>query len=152
MGERGVSLSGGQKQRIAIARSVIQNPEILLLDEATSALDTNSEAVVQDALNKLMKGRTTIVIAHRLSTIVNSDLICVFHKGELKEQGTHDQLMNSGGLYAELARKQMMKKQDSSEELTKVAEDEIALETPYKSQATFETVESKESLTSNSDE
>lgn len=106
------------------------------MDEATSALDTNSEAVVQDALNKLMKGRTTIVIAHRLSTIVDSDMILVFHKGELKEVGTHDQLMDlEGGLYAELARKQMMRKEESLDKIPSVPsaidmykEDEIEMQ------------------------
>ena len=108
MGERGVSLSGGQKQRIAIARAMIQNPSLLLLDEATSALDTQSEGIVQDALEKLMQGRTSIVIAHRLSTIVNSDVIVVMHKGELKEKGTHQELLQiHDGYYARLAKKQM---------------------------------------------
>ncbi len=108
LGERGVSLSGGQKQRIAIARAMIQNPSLLLLDEATSALDTQSEGIVQDALEKLMQGRTSIVIAHRLSTIVNSDVIVVMHKGELKEKGTHQELLQiHDGYYARLAKKQM---------------------------------------------
>jgi len=109
LGEKGVSLSGGQKQRVAIARAMIQNPTLLLLDEATSALDTQSEGVVQDALTKLMQGRTSIVIAHRLSTIVDSDKICVMHKGELKEQGTHHELLRiTDGYYSRLANKQMM--------------------------------------------
>jgi ATP-binding cassette subfamily B (MDR/TAP) protein 1 len=108
LGERGVSMSGGQKQRIAIARAMIQDPKLLLLDEATSALDTQSEGVVQDALNKLMAGRTTIVIAHRLSTVIDSDVIVVMHKGELKEKGTHHELMQiKDGYYFKLAAKQM---------------------------------------------
>jgi len=108
MGERGVSLSGGQKQRIAIARAMIQNPSLLLLDEATSALDTQSEGIVQDALYTLMKGRTSIVIAHRLATIVDSDLIVVMHKGEMKEKGTHQELLQiPDGYYSRLAKKQM---------------------------------------------
>jgi len=108
MGERGVSLSGGQKQRIAIARAMIQNPSLLLLDEATSALDTQSEGIVQDALYTLMKRRTSIVIAHRLATIVESDLIVVMHKGEMKEKGTHQELLQiPDGYYSRLAKKQM---------------------------------------------
>ena len=109
LGEKGVSLSGGQKQRIAIARALVQNPQILLLDEATSALDTESEALVQAALDHLMKGRTTICIAHRLSTVKNADKICVLAKGVLKETGTHDELMKiENGIYKGLAEKQML--------------------------------------------
>lgn len=99
VGERGVMLSGGQKQRIAIARALIQNPEILILDEATSALDTESERLVQDALDKLMVNRTTFVIAHRLSTIINADKIVVMENGEIKEIGKHQELLNQNGLY-----------------------------------------------------
>lgn len=99
VGERGVMLSGGQKQRIAIARALIQNPEILILDEATSALDTESERLVQDALDKLMINRTTFVIAHRLSTIINADKIVVMENGEIKEIGKHQELLNLNGLY-----------------------------------------------------
>jgi ATP-binding cassette subfamily B (MDR/TAP) protein 1 len=107
IGERGVSMSGGQKQRIAIARAMIQNAPVLLLDEATSALDTEAEQVVQDALNKLIVGRTTIVIAHRLSTIKNSDVIVAMKSGEIVEMGTHDELINKQGLYFKLAQKQL---------------------------------------------
>ena len=99
VGERGVMLSGGQKQRIAIARALIQNPEILILDEATSALDTESERLVQDALDRLMINRTTFVIAHRLSTIINADKIVVMENGEIKEIGKHQELMDKNGLY-----------------------------------------------------
>lgn len=104
----GITLSGGQKQRIAIARAVLKNPRVLLLDEATSALDAESERVVQDALNKLMVGRTSVVIAHRLTTIRDADNIAVVQSGVVLEQGTHDQLMAKGGAgaYVKLARAQ----------------------------------------------
>jgi len=104
----GITLSGGQKQRIAIARAVLKDPRVLLLDEATSALDAESERIVQDALNKLMVGRTSIVIAHRLTTIRNADSIAVVQSGVVLEQGTHDELMAKGGnsAYVKLARAQ----------------------------------------------
>ena len=101
-GDRGVKLSGGQRQRLSIARAVLKNPEILILDEATSALDTESEKLVQDALNKLLVGRTSVVIAHRLSTIHNADKIIVVDHGRVAEQGTHTELLAKGGIYAKL--------------------------------------------------
>jgi ABC-type multidrug transport system fused ATPase/permease subunit len=102
VGERGIKLSGGQRQRIAIARAILKNPAILILDEATSSLDSESEQLVQDALENLMKGRTSFVIAHRLSTIRNADRIVVIDKGIVTESGNHAQLMNNNGLYRKL--------------------------------------------------
>ena len=102
IGDRGCRLSGGQRQRVSIARAILKNPPILILDEATSALDTESERLVQDALYKLMKTRTTIAVAHRLSTIKNSDEICVMHEGEIVERGTHEELMLLNGYYKKL--------------------------------------------------
>ena len=105
IGERGIKLSGGQKQRIAIARAILENPQILILDEATSALDNESEKLVQDALEKLMDGKTTFVIAHRLTTIENSNKIVVIQKGEIKEIGNHNELLNKNGIYKALYNK-----------------------------------------------
>lgn len=121
VGERGTMLSGGQKQRIAIARALIQNPEIMILDEATSALDTESERLVQDALDKLMVNRTTFVIAHRLSTIINADKIVVMENGEIKEVGNHQELLKLNGLYRHLYEIQFGKQEKNleSEELEK---------------------------------
>jgi subfamily B ATP-binding cassette protein MsbA len=107
IGDSGSKLSGGQRQRISIARAILKNPPVLILDEATSALDTESERLVQDALENLMKNRTSLVIAHRLSTVRNANLICVFHDGEIVERGTHEELMELKGRYKKLHKLQM---------------------------------------------
>ncbi len=114
VGDRGIQLSGGQKQRIAIARAIIKNPAILILDEATSALDSESERLVQDALDKLMEGRTSFVIAHRLSTIRNANKILVIQNGSIVEQGTHEELISQNGIYTNLVELQGM---DQGEDL-----------------------------------
>jgi subfamily B ATP-binding cassette protein MsbA len=109
IGDRGSKLSGGERQRLTIARAVLKNPPILILDEATSSLDTESERLVQDAINHLMQDRTTIVIAHRLSTIRHADEIIVLHKGEIAERGTHESLLAYGGIYRKLVEMQEFK-------------------------------------------
>ena len=108
VGERGSRLSGGERQRIAIARAILKDPPILILDEATSALDVELEAQVQEAIEKLIRGRTTFVIAHRLSTVVNADRIVVLKDGRLLETGSHEELIDAGGYYASLIERQSL--------------------------------------------
>jgi ATP-binding cassette subfamily B protein len=110
VGERGYRLSGGEKQRIALARVILKNPRILVLDEATSHLDSESEALIQDALKRVMAGRTSIVIAHRLSTILAADLILVLDRGRIVERGAHNELLEAEGLYAHLYHTQFSQK------------------------------------------
>jgi subfamily B ATP-binding cassette protein MsbA len=108
VGERGLNLSGGQRQRIAIARAVLRDPRILILDEATSSVDAQSESLIQEALDRLMKTRTTIIIAHRLSTVKKADRILVIDDGVIAEAGTHQELLDSGGLYTTFCRTQFL--------------------------------------------
>jgi subfamily B ATP-binding cassette protein MsbA len=109
IGDRGSKLSGGERQRVTIARAVLKNPPILILDEATSSLDTESERLVQDAINNMMQNRTSIVIAHRLSTIRHADEIIVLQKGEIVERGSHHQLLANDGMYRKLVEMQEVK-------------------------------------------
>ncbi len=121
VGERGLRLSGGEKQRVAIARTLLKSPPIILLDEATSALDTNTERQIQQSLNKMTRGRTTLIIAHRLSTIVNADLILVIKSGRIVERGTHQNLIAMDGLYHEMWRKQSEQEDKTEQQVNKSA-------------------------------
>ena len=122
VGERGVRLSGGQKQRVAIARALLVDPQILLLDEATSALDAESEHLVQEAIDRAMKGRTVVIIAHRLSTVRQADCVCVIDQGQVAEMGTHDALLTQQGVYAKLVARQLVGSAAAA-----VKEDEVGL-------------------------
>ena len=122
VGERGLKLSGGEKQRMAIARTILKAPPILMLDEATSALDSQTERDIQDALDQVSKGRTSLVIAHRLSTIVHANKILVLEKGVLVEQGTHSELMKLDGLYSSLWQQQQ-KAEEARAELARTLEE-----------------------------
>ena len=122
VGERGLKLSGGEKQRVAIARTILKSPPILLLDEATSALDSFTEREIQTALDRVSKGRTTLVIAHRLSTIINVDEILVLDAGDIIERGTHENLLAKGGVYCAMWRRQ--REVDAAQETLRRAEEE----------------------------
>jgi ATP-binding cassette subfamily B protein len=125
VGERGLKLSGGEKQRVAIARTLLKAPPILMLDEATSALDSHTEKEIQDALDRVSKGRTTLVIAHRLSTIVGADEIIVLDAGRIVERGTHSALLSQNGLYASMWNRQR-EAEAAREKLALVGEEDVA--------------------------
>jgi len=125
VGERGLKLSGGEKQRVAIARTILKGPPILLLDEATSALDSHTEKEIQDALDRVSRGRTTLVIAHRLSTIVGADEIIVLDQGVIAERGTHHQLLLKNGLYASMWNRQR-EAEEAREKLARAEEEKAA--------------------------
>jgi len=125
VGERGVTLSGGQRQRVAIARALLMNPRILILDDSTSSVDTQTEKLIQAALDTLMEGRTTFVIAHRLSTVRRADMILVMDKGRIVEQGTHEELLMHGGLYREIHDLQLIDHAGFAEEMEEFEEENI---------------------------
>jgi ATP-binding cassette subfamily B protein len=120
VGERGVTLSGGQKQRIALARTLLKNPRILILDDATSSVDTQTESEIRDALNKMMKQRTSFIIAHRIQSVMNADLILVLDKGRIVQRGTHDELMQVPGIYRQTYDMQARIEDELQEELQRV--------------------------------
>ncbi len=120
VGERGVKLSGGQRQRIAIARAMLKDPAVLVLDEATSSLDTESERLVEDALEQLLVGRTTLIIAHRLSTVQRADRLMVLDRGRIVEEGTHAELLRQGGMYARLFQMQFRGDEDVAAALSAI--------------------------------
>jgi ABC-type multidrug transport system fused ATPase/permease subunit len=125
VGERGVTLSGGQRQRVAIARALLMNPRILILDDSTSSVDTQTEKLIQAALDALMEGRTTFVIAHRLSTVRRADMILVMDQGRIVERGTHNELLAGGGLYKEIHDLQLVDHAQFAEESEEVQEEEV---------------------------
>jgi ABC-type multidrug transport system fused ATPase/permease subunit len=125
VGERGVTLSGGQRQRVAIARALLMNPRILILDDSTSSVDTQTEKLIQAALDTLMEGRTTFVIAHRLSTVRRADLILVMDQGQIVERGKHKDLLARGGLYKEIHDLQLVDHARFSEEMEELQEENI---------------------------
>ncbi|MEO7840785.1 MAG: ATP-binding cassette domain-containing protein, partial [Anaerolineales bacterium] len=126
VGERGVTLSGGQRQRVAIARALLMNPRILILDDSTSSVDTQTEKLIQAALDAVMEGRTTFVIAHRLSTVRRADMILVMDKGQIVERGTHAELLKQGGLYKEIHDLQLVDHARFSEEMEEMMDENIA--------------------------
>jgi len=126
VGERGVTLSGGQRQRVAIARALLMNPRILILDDSTSSVDTQTEKLIQAALDALMEGRTTFVIAHRLSTVRRADMILVMDKGQIVERGTHDELLKQAGLYKEIHDLQLVDHARFSEEMEEMMDENIS--------------------------
>jgi ABC-type multidrug transport system fused ATPase/permease subunit len=125
VGERGVTLSGGQRQRVAIARALLMNPRILILDDSTSSVDTQTEKLIQAALDALMEGRTTFVIAHRLSTVRRADMILVMDQGQIVERGTHNELLARGGLYKEIYDLQLIDHTKFAEEMEELQDENI---------------------------